>query len=243
MRRMIAVFALALATQPQPGRVTGVVTDTGGGLIPGTTITLRSAQSERTTVTDTKGAFVFDNVPPGRYAAIASLVGFYGEPHTDVIVSSGGHVSLKFELVTDCLSSVDYIDRGIASAVKEADVIAHIRIPAPARPLACAVVPHCTCTLHGASVMLVLQGQPPRDLRLLQEGAGYASAERPYAPGDEFIAFLKRDDKNHAFGRVAGPTYMFRVRNGRVEFTGRVPAGFNTGMTVAEFDRALRLMR
>jgi hypothetical protein len=102
---------------------------------------------------------------------------------------------------------------------------------------------HCSCTLHHATVVRVIRGQPLRELRLLQEGAGYATREQPYAAGDEFIAFLKRDDKNHAFARTNGPRYIFRVRDGRVDLAGRSLPGFTDGMSVAEFERALRAVR
>src|SRR5688572_29251347 len=107
MQWLAGLALMIVAGQAGTGRVTGVVTDTGGGLIPGTTITLRSGESERTAVTDAKGAFSFNDLPPGRYAAVASLQGFYGQPHTEVIVAAGRTVSLKFELVTDCLEHVD----------------------------------------------------------------------------------------------------------------------------------------
>jgi hypothetical protein len=90
-----------------------------------------------------------------------------------------------------------------------------------------------------------MKGKPPREFRLLQGGAGYGTGERPYAPGDEFIAFLKRDAESHGFGRVMGPHYVFPVRDGRVgaDVTGRLPPGFRDGMTIAEFERALRAVR
>jgi hypothetical protein len=117
MRWLVAVVLAIVATQNPAGRaagrITGVAVDSSGAPIPGTTITLRWAESESSTVTDPKGAFRFFDVLPGRYAVIASLQGFYSEPHTGVIVSSGETVSLKFVLETDCLSTADYVDMGL----------------------------------------------------------------------------------------------------------------------------------
>lgn len=238
----LALIIVAGQAATGTGHVTGFVTDTAGGLIPGTTITLRSGERERTAVTDAQGAFSFSDVPPGRYAVVASLHGFYGQPHTDVIVTAGGTVYLKFELLTDCLAHVDYVDMGLPWTLREADLVAHIRVARP--DAACAMSSVCSCTLHSASVLSVLKGQPLSEIRMLQEGAGFSSTERPYAAGDEFIAFLKRDNTNHAFARIAGPLYMLRVRDGRVHFGGRPPpAGLKEGMTISEFANALRATR
>lgn len=249
MARTAVILALALlfaqAPPSQPyGRVTGIATDSSGAPMPGTTITLRWETSERTVVTDSRGAFSFYDVPQGQYAVIASLQGFYSAPHTGVALSPGGSAALVFELVTDCMRAADTApDRGVGWAVSEADLIAHIRIPALVPASACSIPSHCTCTLHHASVLRVVRGQPLRELRLIQEGAGYGMAERPYVPGDEFIAFLKRDDRNHAYQRLAGANYMFPVRDGRVYLAGRRLQGFTDGMTVPAFLEALERLR
>jgi hypothetical protein len=238
-----AIQALTQAAGEKAGRVTGVATDMTGAAIPGATITLRWAESERTVFTDGRGAFSFYDVPPGRYAVIASLQGFYSLPHRGVVVSPGASATLMFELETDCMRpGEDAVDLGLAGMRNEAELIAHIRITALVPPAACAMRSHCACTLHHATVLRAIKGQPLRELRLLQEGAGYASVERPYAAGDEFIALLKRDDESHAFVRMTGPRYMFRVRNDRVDLEGRALPGFRNGMTVAEFEKALAAM-
>lgn len=240
-------FQKAIEAMPpsgNSGRIIGIAADSSGAPMPGTTITLRWAASERTVITDTRGAFSFYDVPPGQYAVVASLQGFDSVPHTDVAVSPGGSATLVFELTTDCMRLEDgAADGGLGWAARESDLIAHIRIPALVPPSACSIASHCSCTLHHASALRVIRGQPVRELRLIQEGVGYATGESSYVPGDEFIAFLKRDDKNFAYRRLVGAAYMFRVRNGRVDLSGRKLPGFVDGMTVAEFIKALEGMR
>lgn len=184
-------------------------------------------------------------MPAGRYTLAATLAGFEDASRPDIIVRPGEGLTVNVTLKPGCLAIADYIDMGIAWVVKESDVIAHIRIPVLDLPEACTASSHCACLLHHATTVRLMKGPPEaaRDLRLMQEGAGANGQERPYTPGDEFIAFLKRDDRNDAFTRVLGTHYAFRVRNGRVAIPGRVPAGFATGMTIAEFEKALRGVR
>ena len=66
----------AIAQEPQ-GTVTGVVTDTNGGVIPGAEVRLIAPRlTPRMAITDEQGGFRFDAVPPGKYEVRASLEGF-----------------------------------------------------------------------------------------------------------------------------------------------------------------------
>jgi len=75
LRRAALTLALLLsvvsvvAAQTETGRVTGVVMDSSGGVLPGVAVTARAAGSgaTRTLVSDTNGQYVFANLPPGSY--------------------------------------------------------------------------------------------------------------------------------------------------------------------------------
>ena len=69
---------------------------------------------------------------------------------------------------------------------------------------------------------------------------GRHGSETPYAPGQEFVAFLRWDPAANLFVRMGGPMYMFPVRDGRVEFRRTDAPGLSDGMPVDEFSRALR---
>ena len=77
----LAVF-LALATgaaaQTETGRITGVVTDATGGILPGVTVTAKAVGTgaTRELTTDSAGQYVFANLPPGPYEITANLAGF-----------------------------------------------------------------------------------------------------------------------------------------------------------------------
>src|SRR5262245_2323959 len=74
---MLAAPALLLA-QSSMGSVSGTVTDSTGGVVPGATVTLvnqdTDIRSERQT--NPSGYFTFVNVRPGTYALTVELSGF-----------------------------------------------------------------------------------------------------------------------------------------------------------------------
>src|SRR5215472_8238357 len=58
---------LLSAPEPQPGHISGTVTDNNGDIVPGATVVLAgAAQDEQTVVANDNGGFQFDNVSPGR---------------------------------------------------------------------------------------------------------------------------------------------------------------------------------
>jgi hypothetical protein len=89
MRRLIGVIALvsgvSLTAQTQPsgtgrGRIIGHVLTPYAELVGEATVTLTSsvAQTVRTTRTDERGSFSFENLPEGRYRVLASKSGYTG---------------------------------------------------------------------------------------------------------------------------------------------------------------------
>ena len=70
----VACMFVAITTAQVPrGRITGVVTDNAGGVLPGVTVTLRGPE-RHTTVTNDRGEFAFENLVSGKYAIRATLV-------------------------------------------------------------------------------------------------------------------------------------------------------------------------
>ncbi len=84
IRRVLAIAALLLflavplVAQISTGAVQGVITDPGGGVLPGVTVTLTGARligGPQVTTTDASGAYRFDRLPPGVYAVKLELQG------------------------------------------------------------------------------------------------------------------------------------------------------------------------
>src|SRR4051794_33931088 len=74
MARTSSLFAQSAGT----GALTGTVRDASGGVIPGVTVTLTSADTNQTrsTITGEEGSYRFALLPPGSYGVRFSLPGF-----------------------------------------------------------------------------------------------------------------------------------------------------------------------
>jgi len=78
VRLLFVVFVLsASASNSRPAaRLTGVVVDQTGAVIPGTSVTLLSTDRAREAKTDERGQFEFANLPPGLFDLKAEHLGF-----------------------------------------------------------------------------------------------------------------------------------------------------------------------
>ncbi len=100
----VAVFlalAAGAAAQTETGRITGVVTDATGGILPGVTVTAKAVGTgaTRELTTDTAGQYVFANLPPGAYELSANLAGFNpGNAKVTVTVGGAFNVDLKMDV-------------------------------------------------------------------------------------------------------------------------------------------------
>ena len=91
--------APALVAQETTGAVDGVVRDSSGGVLPGTTVTVAGPVGTLTTVTDAAGGFRFPRLPPGRYIVRTSLSGFIpGEQTIDLSVGTTRSVEFRLSV-------------------------------------------------------------------------------------------------------------------------------------------------
>jgi hypothetical protein len=248
----IVVFVGALCVPFAPhaqglGELAGIVTSEGA--LPGVKVTVATRDFERSAVTDSDGRYRID-LPAGTYVVRAELPGFEAGIQNGIAVTAGGTTILHFALGLGCIWEPVRVDLGLAFALRQATAIFQIRILESGSGQRCSATGSCVCTEHVAGVTRVLRAAAPDDalttIRFLQEGAGRILDERksgvetPYVPGQEYIAFLQWDPDSIRFLRVNGPTYMFPVRNGRVEFKRDDLPGVSDGTTVEAFTRALR---
>src|SRR5690242_18348765 len=85
-----ALFASQLLAQSAgTGALTGTVTDAGGGIVPGATVTLTSADTNqtRTVITGSDGAYKFSLLPPATYRVRFSAPGFKTAEVSSVVVN------------------------------------------------------------------------------------------------------------------------------------------------------------
>jgi hypothetical protein len=97
---LVALLALPAAAQTSTSRLTGVVQDTSGGVIPGAKVTALNVKTQvlAETTTNEAGIFVFAAVPPGTYTVAAEAAGFKKLVHTDVVVNVSVTISETFKL-------------------------------------------------------------------------------------------------------------------------------------------------
>lgn len=90
---ILATTALAgLSARQRPASISGVITDTSGGGLPGARIKIVSEGAPRATVTDSAGRYHLDVATPGRYSVEASMAGFDGR-ETVIDVLPGADVT------------------------------------------------------------------------------------------------------------------------------------------------------
>ncbi len=83
-----AIVVTPAVAQTTTGAITGVVRDTGGGVIHGVTVkAIHSATAtEYTTVSDEAGLYALRGLAPGTYTVVGELSGFQTFKHPDVLV-------------------------------------------------------------------------------------------------------------------------------------------------------------
>jgi hypothetical protein len=81
----------ALAQPPVTGAIHGRVVDDGGGVLPGVTIDLRRIPdgARQETVSDSRGEYAFEQLPPGPYQLSFALINFASSLRRDIDVGSG----------------------------------------------------------------------------------------------------------------------------------------------------------
>jgi hypothetical protein len=98
---LAAFFTLSAsaAAQTETGRITGVVTDATGGILPGVTVNAKAVGTgaTRTVVTDSAGQYVFANLPPAQYEITTELAGF-NPANSKVTVTVGGAFSVPLKM-------------------------------------------------------------------------------------------------------------------------------------------------
>ena len=104
-RAVVAVVTLAaVAAGPCPlnaqgltGQISGTVVDSGGGVVPGASVTIRNAGTllTRHTTTGMEGTFVFPDLLAGTYHVTVALVGFKTAEHNGIGLASTDRLTLR----------------------------------------------------------------------------------------------------------------------------------------------------
>ncbi|HEU4890011.1 MAG TPA: carboxypeptidase-like regulatory domain-containing protein, partial [Vicinamibacterales bacterium] len=96
---VVLTLSASAAAQTETGRITGVVTDATGGILPGVTVNAKAVGTgaTRTVVTDSAGQYVFANLPPAQYEITTELAGF-NPANSKVTVTVGGAFNVPLRM-------------------------------------------------------------------------------------------------------------------------------------------------
>ena len=141
--------ASAYAQGGATSAISGVVTDTAGGVIPGASVVVKSNATETTydVVTNTTGAFSVPALSAGTYTVTVSLAGFRTAVITDVRVQLGIPTTINTalevgsvaETITITGASAELINTQTAAVTATLNVDQIARIPTPTRDVLNAV--------------------------------------------------------------------------------------------------------
>ena len=147
---LMAVVGGDVVSGQPPGRLTGVVRDTSGSVLPGVTLTVSGGAliAPQTVITDEHGEYAVDALPAGRYLVTAAFRGF--EPSTTEI--EVGATSATRDLVV-----------GVSSLAESATVTATKTGAADVQstPVAITVLPAWTLEQLGVETVEGLAGVVP----------------------------------------------------------------------------------
>jgi iron complex outermembrane receptor protein len=96
---LVLGLPLTAVAQTDTGRITGVITDSTGGVLPGVTVSAKAegATAQHSAVTDSNGRYVIDKLAPGPYEVTFELAGFTNQT-SKVVVAAGQPVNVEIKL-------------------------------------------------------------------------------------------------------------------------------------------------
>src|SRR5436190_402055 len=101
---MFSVFFLFVPSLPAGaqtfGQITGIVTDTTGGVLVGANVTVTNTQTAATTTqqANSAGVYVFPNLQPGIYTLKVDLDGFRSEARNNIELQTQQTIRLDFHM-------------------------------------------------------------------------------------------------------------------------------------------------
>jgi len=111
LKTVLLLPALILATvapafaQAASASISGTITDSQGGVLPGVTLTVQNAESGvvRTSVSEADGKYRIAGLNPGRYNLTADLTGFQVVAVKDITLQIGQDYAKDFQLALSAL--------------------------------------------------------------------------------------------------------------------------------------------
>jgi outer membrane receptor protein involved in Fe transport len=103
---MIVGLAAGASAQAGSAEVRGSLVDTGGGVLPGATVTATEQNTglQRVVMSDGQGRFVIPTLPPGTYSVKVELPSFQSQLREKLVLGVGQEISLEFTMAPASLS-------------------------------------------------------------------------------------------------------------------------------------------
>jgi len=108
---LVPALVTPAGAQTTTATISGVVSDTSGGVIPGVTVTVTSPATglTRTVTTDSGGRYALPGLSPGVYQLRTDLAGFKPEVRQDINLAVGQTLSLALTLQIGAVESVNVV--------------------------------------------------------------------------------------------------------------------------------------
>jgi hypothetical protein len=194
----------------------------------------------RSAITDDNGGFVLLDLPPAVYTLTAYLPGF--ELYTrEVAITAPGTLEIGATLRMGCLEDLVIVDQGVASALAEAEFVAHVRVVAVSRTRIDLGANCFNAQEYVADVLDVAKGA---SVAVTTRISFWRAGSAPRVPDNEFVVFLKRGPTGSLTQQasIVNFLYIFPVRAGRVSWPRKDLAGVADGVAVADLLAALRTL-
>lgn len=124
---VLLLFPHPAAAQERFGGLSGVVTDTSGAVLPGTTVTItnKGTGAVRATTTNGEGLYLVPDLDPGRYGLTVELSGFAKAEFADVAVTLGKTIRIDAQLKVGDLSEVVQVSGAPQDIDVRSTLVAH----------------------------------------------------------------------------------------------------------------------
>ncbi len=239
-------FAVPALAQTSFGRISGTVTDPGGAVIPGATVTIRNVDTQvtRNVTTDNSGFYTATDLPIGNYSVEINQKGFRPQQRTGLQIVADARLTVDFKLelgnvsesveVTAVAGETINTTSGELARVIETKQVANLALNGRNYVQLMTLVPGAVVTnpdqfavTTGLSATnQTINGNRSDTSNLTVDGAfnlvAGSNGSLMNNVSSEFIQEVKIETSNFSaeYGRMSGPAFNIVTKNGTNEFHG-----------------------
>ena len=238
---LVALSAVGISAQ-STARITGVVKDSAGGVIPGVTVVVKNdaTGAAQEGVTDADGSFQVTALGAGTYTVTASLSGFKTAVQTAIRLAPGQPVTIPLTLEVGSLtetvtvtSSSELINTETATVSSTLNADQLTRMPTPTRNALNAVTFLPGINTPGTNRDSTINGLPESFLSITLDGVsnndnflrstdGFFASVTPRQDAVEAVTVTLAAAGAQVGGGAGAVTMAFTTRSGGNRFSGSV---------------------